>query len=213
MLNVQSFTFNTLHEHTYVVYDETKACAIIDPGCFTTQEQTRLHAFIQEQGLQVTQLINTHCHIDHILGNRYIKDTYPVKLTIHPQELTNLQLAAAYAPKYGFMGYQPTEPDLFVQEGDTIPIGNSYLEVLHLPGHSPGHIALYSRKDELCLVGDVLFRGYVGRTDLPGGDYETLLKSIHHKLFSLPNSVTIYPGHGPTTTLGEEKENNPFCKF
>jgi hydroxyacylglutathione hydrolase len=213
MLNVQSFTFNNLHEHTYVIYDETKKCAIIDPGCFTAHEQEELTNFIQQQGLQVTHLINTHCHIDHILGNQYVKDTYGVPLTVHPQEITNLQLAPQYAPKYGFIGYQPAQPDLFIQNGDIVTIGNSHLEVLHLPGHSPGHIALYSKKDAICLVGDILFKGYVGRTDLPGGDYDSLLESICRKLFLLDDSITIYPGHGPATTLGEEKANNFFCKI
>jgi hydroxyacylglutathione hydrolase len=213
MLNVQSFTFNLLQEHTYVVYDETRNCAIIDPGCFEAHEKQQLSDFIREQNLQVTHLINTHCHIDHILGNQYIKDTYAVKLTIHPQEITNLQLAPTYAPRYGIIGYEPTEPDLFVEAGDSISLGNSTLEVLHVPGHSLGHIALYSQKDAICLVGDLLFKGYVGRTDLPGGNYDSLLDSICKKLFPLGDQVTIYPGHGPVTTLGAEKQNNPFCRL
>jgi hydroxyacylglutathione hydrolase len=213
MLNVQCFTFNVLQEHTYVVYDETKNCAIVDPGCFEAHEKQRLSDFIRAQNLQVTHLINTHCHIDHILGNQYIKDSYGVKLTIHPKEITNLQLAPTYAPIYGIIGYEPTEPDLFVEAGDNIIIGNSTLEVLHVPGHSLGHIALYSRKDAICLVGDVLFKGYVGRTDLPGGNYDSLLDSICKKLFPLGDQVTIYPGHGPTSTLGAERQHNPFCRL
>ena len=211
MLTVQRFTFNSLAEHTYVVYDETKACAIIDPGCFEQQEKQRLSKFIQAQSLRVTHLVNTHCHIDHVLGNRYIKDTYAAKLAIHPQDATILALAATYAPQYGFVGYEPTEAEVFLTAGDTLQIGNSQLAVLHVPGHSPGHIALYSSQDQLCFVGDVLFRGSIGRTDLPGGDYNTLIQSIHQQLFALGDEVVIYPGHGPATTIGIEKSNNPFC--
>ncbi len=210
MLYVKCFTFNSLQEHTYVVYDETKKCVIIDPGCFSPGEKKALTDFIKDQDLQVTQLINTHCHIDHILGNHYIKQTYSVQLVIHPQETTNLELATIYAPQYGFMGYEPAEPDGFIQEGDCILVGNSQLTVLHVPGHSPGHIALYSQEDAICLVGDVLFRGFIGRTDLPGGDYTTLLHSIHQKLLPLGDQVTIYSGHGPSSKLGIEKETNPF---
>jgi hydroxyacylglutathione hydrolase len=213
MLYVQTFVFNSLAENTYIIYDETKACAIIDPGCYTPNEREVLVEFIKQHQLQVSHLVNTHCHIDHILGNQYIKEQYEVKLTIHPQEITNLQLAPTYAPQYGFIAYQPTKPDIFVQAGDIIHLGNSDLEVLHLPGHAPGHIALYNKQNGICLVGDVLFKGYIGRTDLPGGNYSSLLESIHHQLFLLEDRTTLYPGHGPTTTLGQEKASNPFCKI
>lgn len=216
MLSVQRFTFNSLAEHTYVVYDETKACAIIDPGCFEQQEKQMLSDFIQAHALQVTHLINTHCHIDHVLGNHYVKNSYSVKLAIHPQEVPMLQLATTYAPQCGIngiIGYEPTEAEILLTEGDTIQVGNTQLAVLHVPGHSPGHIVLYSRQDQLCLVGDVLFQGSIGRTDLPGSDHDTLIQSIHQKLFPLGDQVTIYPGHGPATTIGVEKSNNPFCKL
>ena len=212
MLTVKRFTFNPLAEHTYVAYDETKSCAIIDPGCLEPHEQKVLSNFIQEQGLHVQHLINTHCHIDHIVGNAYIKRTYAVKLAIHPGELQIFQLASAHAPRYGILGYEPTTADIFVAAGDLIQIGNHQLEVLHVPGHSPGHIALYSAHDKICFVGDVLFKNYVGRTDLLGGDYSILLKSIQEQLFRLDDDVTVYPGHGPKTTIGTEKSNNPFVR-
>lgn len=213
MLTIQRFTFNFLAEHTYVVYDETKACAIIDPGCFERQERQTLSTFIQAHSLQVTHLINTHCHIDHVLGNQYVKNSYAVKLAIHSQEVPVLQLAATYASQYGIIGYEPTEAAIFLTEGDTIQVGNTQLAVLHVPGHSPGHIALYSREDQLCFVGDILFRGSIGRTDLPGGDHDTLIQSIHQQLFPLGDPVTIYPGHGPTTIIEIEKNSNPFCRL
>jgi len=213
MLHVACFTFNAFQEQTYVVYDETKNCAIIDPGCSQVHEKKLLSDFIQAHGLQVKHLINTHCHLDHILGNQYIKDTYATALAIHPQELTNLQLAATYAPQYNIIGYQATEPDYFLMPGNVIQLGNSHLEIFYVPGHSPGHIALYSQQDQICLVGDVLFKGSIGRTDLPGGNYATLLESIHQKLFTLDDQVTVYPGHGPATSIGIEKRTNRFCKI
>ena len=213
MLKIHSFTFNTLAENTYVVYDATKACAIVDPGCYTQPEQTALSKFIEQQGLQVTHLINTHAHIDHILGNQYVKATYQVKLALHQEEIPWLQTATQYAPSFGFPDYQPAEADIILKTGDSIQLGNTLLKVLHVPGHAPGHIALYSQQDRCCLVGDVLFQGSIGRTDLPGGDHATLLQSIHQQLLPLGDAVVIYPGHGPTTTIGVEKKHNPFCKL
>lgn len=212
-LHVQAFTFNAFQENTYVIYDDTRACAIIDPGCYTQQEQAALNEFIEQHDLQVTHLINTHAHIDHVLGNLYIKATYGVQLALHTLEVPILQAAVQYAPLYGFPDYSPAEADLLLTADDTIQVGNTALTILHVPGHSPGHIALYSQRDKLCLAGDVLFQNSIGRTDLPGGNHELLLQSIHEQLFSLDDEVVIYPGHGPTTTIGEEKSNNPFCRL
>lgn len=212
MLQVHSFTFNTLAEHTYVIYDETKACAIIDPGCYEPYEQEALRQFISQQGLQVTHLINTHAHIDHVLGNRYVIDTYGVQLALHPADVPLLQAAITYAPLYGFPAYEPAEATIFLAPGEPLQVGNTQLVLLHVPGHSPGHMALYSPEDRLCLSGDVLFQGGIGRTDLPGGDQATLLQSIHQQLLILGDDVVIYPGHGPTTTIGEEKSHNLFLQ-
>ena len=213
MLQVHSFTFNALAENTYVIYDATNACAIVDPGCYEQHEQVALSKFIAQQALQVTHLVNTHAHIDHILGNHYVKETYGVKLALHQEELPLLPAAVQYAPCYGFTAYKPAEADMLLAAGDVIQLGNTLLKVLHVPGHSPGHIALYSPQDKLCLSGDVLFQGSIGRSDLPGGDHATLLQSIHQQLFPLGDEVAIYPGHGPATTIGAEKSNNPFCKL
>ena len=212
MLHVQSFTFNTLREHTYVIYDDTRAAAIIDPGCYTQLEREALSTFIAQKGLQVTHLINTHAHIDHILGNQYVKVKYRVKLALHPAEVPILKAASQYAPTYGFPAYIPAKAEVLLNTGATIQLGNTQLKVLHVPGHSPGHIALYCQQDKCCFSGDVLFQGSVGRTDLPGGDLTTLLHSIQHQLYTLDDAVVIYPGHGPTTTIGAEKRYNPFCK-
>ena len=211
MLTVKRFTFNPLAEHTYVVYDPLdRHCAIIDPGCLELHEQKLLSDFIEREQLKVVHLINTHCHIDHIVGNAYIKRTYSTKLTIHPADLNLLSIAAEHAPRYGIYGYEPTQADIFLTAEDIIAIGDNQLKVLHVPGHSPGHIALYSEKDQFCLVGDVLFKNFIGRTDLPGGDYSTLIKSIHEQLFLLEDKTILYPGHGSSTTIENEKRYNPF---
>ncbi|MCU0318247.1 MAG: MBL fold metallo-hydrolase [Amoebophilaceae bacterium] len=208
MLYVQCFTFNAFAENTYVVYDETNTCVVVDPGCYELHEQEELSNFIQTRALKVAHLVNTHAHIDHILGNQYVRATYGVPLALHHQEVPILRAAIEYAPIYGFTAYRPTEAERLLTAGDVIQLGNTQLSILHVPGHSPGHIALYSQRDALCLSGDVLFRGAIGRTDLPGGDRMLLLQSLHQQLFSLENKVFIYPGHGPSTTIGVEKKDN-----
>lgn len=213
MLQVHTFTFNTLAEHTYVIYDETKQCAIIDPGCYEPNEQTALSQFITQQELEVAHLINTHAHIDHVLGNKYVMATYGVPLALHPADIPLLQAAIAYAPQYGFPAYEPVEATIMLTPGEMVQLGHTTLQILHVPGHSPGHIALYSAQDKLCVSGDVLFQGSIGRTDLPGGDHDTLLQSIQQQLFPLGDEVMIYPGHGPATTIGAEKSNNPFLQL
>ncbi len=211
MLHIQRFTFNVLAENTYIVYDDTKACAIVDPGCYEQHEQETLCSFIKENALQVTHVINTHAHIDHIVGNHYVQATYGVPLALHQQEVPVLQTAIQYSASYGFAKYKPIEAEKLLSVGDAVVLGKTQLTVLHVPGHSPGHIALYDRQAQLCLSGDVLFRGSIGKTDLPGSDFALLLQSIHQRLFPLGDEVIIYPGHGPLTTIGEEKRNNPFC--
>lgn len=211
MLEVKSFTFNPFEENTYVVYDETREAVIIDPGCYEKEEQEELVSFITKEKLQVKLLLNTHAHIDHVLGNYFVKNRYAVPFYLHPTELPVLRSVKSYAGNYGFAGYQEVLPDGTLKEGESIRFGNSSLDVLFLPGHSPGHVGFYAPVQGLLLAGDVLFYRSVGRTDLPGGNTETLLGSIQQKLFSLPDDVVVYPGHGPTTTLGEEKVSNPFC--
>jgi len=211
-LSVQPLTFNSLQENTYIVYDDTRTCAIVDPGCYTPQEQAALDACIAQHNLQVTHLINTHAHIDHVLGNQHVKATYGVPLALHALEAPILQAATQFAPCYGFPDYLPAEADVLLATGDIIQVGQSTLTVLHVPGHSPGHIALYSAQNRFCLSGDVLFRNSIGRTDLPGGDQASLLQSIHQQLLPLGDEVVVYPGHGPSTTIGAEKSSNPFCR-
>lgn len=194
-----------------MLYDETRACVIIDPGCSNKQEEDQLKKFIADNNLSVTQLINTHCHIDHVLGNAFVKRTFGVKLFIHKIEEPLLRAVKTYAPNYGFFGYQDTEPDGFISEDDVLQVGNETLKILFVPGHSPGHVAFYHEQSQSLIGGDVLFYNSIGRTDLPGGDYDTLINSIHQKIFTLPDEVTVYCGHGPVTKIGYEKRTNPFC--
>ncbi len=211
MLQVKSFTFNPFEENTYIVFDESKDAVIIDPGCYEPYEQKMLESYIDIEGLTVTKLLNTHCHIDHVLGNHFVKTRYNVSFLMHAADLPVLRAVKSYASNYGFPGYTEVLPDEMLKEGDIVAVGSGRMSVLFLPGHSPGHIGFYSADERILLAGDVLFCRSIGRTDLPGGDMETLLTSIHQKLFGLPDDVVVHPGHGPTTTLGEEKISNPFC--
>ena len=212
MITVKSFTFNAIQENTYVIYDETKECVIIDAGCYSKQEQQTLSNFIDSQNLKVVKLVNTHCHIDHVLGNEFVKNTYKVLSYMHKYEEAVLRAVPSYAPMYGFAAYQASEADEFIDEKQTLNFGNSSLEILFVPGHSVGHLAFYSKDDKFCIAGDVLFYGSVGRTDLPGGNHQQLMDSIQHVMYKLPDDTTIYSGHGQTTTIGREKKHNPYCR-
>ena len=212
MITVKSFTFNAIQENTYVIYDETKECVIIDAGCYSKQEQQTLINFIDSQNLKVVKLVNTHCHIDHVLGNEFVKNNYKVLSYMHKYEEAVLRAVPSYAPMYGFAAYQASEADEFIDEKQTLNFGNSSLEILFVPGHSVGHLAFYSKNDKFCIAGDVLFYGSVGRTDLPGGNHQQLMDSIQHVMYKLPDDTTIYSGHGQTTTIGREKKHNPYCR-
>jgi glyoxylase-like metal-dependent hydrolase (beta-lactamase superfamily II) len=211
-MTVTGFTFNPFSENTYVLHDETGECVIIDPGCCEKKEQNILRDFITAQKLKVVLLLNTHCHIDHVFGNKFIMDTYQVPFLIHEEDLPTLQSVPVYAPSYGFPNYEAAAPTGYLQPGENISFGHSELQVLFTPGHAPGHVVFYHEPSQVCLGGDVLFQRSIGRTDLPGGDFDTLIRSIRTQLFTLPDAVRVYPGHGPATTIGEEKQSNPFLR-
>lgn len=211
MIQIQSFTFNAFQENTYLLYDETRQCVVIDPGCYDRSEQDALEGFIRENHLKVVQLLNTHGHIDHVLGNAFVKRQYEVPLLIHEIDAATLREVVSYASVWGFPHYQDTTPDGFLREGQTLRFGESELAVLFVPGHAPGHVAFVNQPQRFCVGGDVLFRRSIGRTDLPGGDFQTLIRSIHDQLFPLGDDFVVYPGHGESTTIGEEKRLNPFC--
>jgi len=210
MVNVKGFTFNPFQENSYVLYDETMECVIIDPGCYGPEEKLELTEFIREVKLKPVKLLNTHCHIDHVLGNKYVAETWNIELVIHELEADLLKAAQTYGANWGIFAEKSPVPSAFIREGDVLQFGNSKLEIIFAPGHSPGSICFYNMENRFCISGDVLFHQSIGRTDLPGGDYETLIRSIKNKLFVLPDDTIIYPGHGPITTIGAEKVSNPF---
>ena len=210
MLTIKSFTFSPIQENTYLLFNEFKQCIIIDPGSYFSEEKEELKAFVDESGLKAEMLLNTHCHLDHVFGNKYVAETFGLTLQIHPLEEKLLE----FAPASGLMWNMPfdnyTGKLIFLNEGQKIKLGEDELEILFTPGHSPGSICFYCRKQNFIIGGDVLFNRSIGRTDLPGGDHATLLKSIREKIFTLPDETKVYSGHGPVTTVGEEKEENPF---
>ncbi|MCH7400643.1 MBL fold metallo-hydrolase [Belliella kenyensis] len=210
MLQLRSFTFNPFMENTYVLFDETKEAVIFDPGCYEKAEQETLLNFIKKEGLTLKYLLNTHCHIDHVLGNAFIKRNFNVPLLIHQNEIPVLKSVIAYASNYGFPAYEVSEPDAFIDENMTIDFGNTQLDVRLVPGHAPGHLVFYHESSKICIAGDTLFQGSIGRTDLPGGNHDDLIKYIKSELFSLPDDMIVYPGHGEETSIGFEKEHNPF---
>ena len=212
MLKIKSFVFSPIQENTYLLYDEFNNCAIIDPGCYFDDEKEQLVGFVQKSGLKPKMLLNTHCHLDHVFGNKYIAETYGLVAQIHEKEKTVLEFAPASGLMYNMPFDNYTGNFIFLKEGDTITIGEDTLSVIEVPGHSPGHICFYCAKQHFLIGGDVLFNRSIGRTDLPGGNHEQLLKNIREKLFVLPNETVVYSGHGPATTIGEEKLHNPYLQ-
>jgi hydroxyacylglutathione hydrolase len=210
MLHIQTFTFNPFQENTYILFDDTKECIIVDPGCYEFHEKNLLKNFIEENGLHPVKLLNTHCHIDHVLGNSMVEQLWELKPVVHKGELPILRAIPAYAPNYGIRYEVSPEPEEFLEENDMVKFGMQELKVIFTPGHSPGSISFYHMKENFILSGDVLFYRSIGRTDLRGGDFETLIHSIKTKLFVLPEDTLVYSGHGPTTTIGAEKLYNPF---
>jgi len=211
MLTIESFTFNPFQENTYVVYHSENDGVIIDPGCHEQHEKDTLSNFISNHKITPKHLLNTHCHIDHVLGNYFISKEYNLVLEAHKDDIATLNMVGDSAHVFGFSNYeQSPDPSVFLTEGDQIKIGTSTLDILFTPGHAPGHIVFVNHEQKFVIGGDVLFQRSIGRTDLPGGDHPTLIKSIKEKLFTLADDYEIYPGHGPKTTIGFEKQNNPF---
>ncbi len=212
MFTVTSFTFSPIAENTYVLHNESGDCIIIDPGCYFGNERRELADFIAGKGLQPKYLLNTHCHLDHVFGNKFIHDTWKLELYIHPNEQIMLENAPASGLAWGMPFDNYKGPLHFLREGEQIRLGADALKVLLAPGHSPGHCCFYCQEQDFVIGGDVLFKMSVGRTDLPGGDTATLLNSIRRVLYVLPDRTLVYPGHGEPTTVGFEKANNPYVK-
>ena len=209
---IATFCFNPFQENTYIISHANKDCWIIDPGCYTLQEQKRLTQYIEQQALRPVRLINTHCHLDHIYGNKFIATEYNLELGIHKKELDILHRAEIGARMFGAKIPERQEPGYFIEEHEILQLADVSFDVLFTPGHSPGSICFHNTEEQYVIVGDVLFLGSIGRTDLPGGDYDTLIKSIKTELLVLDAPTEIYNGHGPSTTIGEEIKNNPFLR-
>lgn len=213
MLNVKIFQFNPLQENTYLLFNEALQCIIIDPGCYTDQERQLLTQFISFKQLKPILLLNTHCHLDHVFGNKFIHEQYGLELHLHAGEQKVLEMA----PTSGLMWNLPFDNYQgklhFLDESQPIILGTEKLEILFTPGHSPASISFYSKANDLLIAGDVLFRESVGRTDLPGGNPDLLADSIRRKFYTLPDETIVYPGHGIPTTIGHEKKHNPFISL
>ena len=210
MLQIKSFEFSPIAENTYLIYNEFNDCIILDPGCYFDEEKETLAAFITDAGLKPVMLINTHCHLDHVFGNKAMAEKYGLTLQLHENEKALLDFAPASGLMYNLPFDNYTGEYIFLKEGDIIGLGEDELKVLLTPGHSPGSLSFYSEKDKFVISGDALFQGSVGRSDLPGGDHEQLIKSIKENLLVLPDDTKVYSGHGPVTTVGEERVLNPF---
>lgn len=210
MIDIKSFEYNPFQENTYLLINEKKECIIVDPGCYFAEERENFLKYLKQHELKPVRLLNTHCHLDHIFGNKLVYKTFGLKPEIHAQE----QIVLDQSPMAGAMYNVPFEPSPeaggYLKAGEKISFGEDELDILFTPGHSPGSVSFYCPAQDFVISGDVLFKGSIGRTDLPGGDYDTLITAIKEQLFPLGDNVKVYPGHGPSTTIGEEKHSNPF---
>ncbi len=212
MIRTEAILFNDFQVNTYLVWDDTLECLVIDPAFYSSEEQERFRSLIKEMGLKVTGQLNTHCHVDHILGVEFMRSQFDCPIRAHREELEIIKNAPLMGDMFGWEVNAIEGIDEFIEEGQRIPVGDHELSILHVPGHSPGSVALLSKEGGFVITGDALFRGSIGRTDLPGGDYDTLISSIGTKLLTLPPETVVYPGHGGSTTIGIEKRTNYFLR-
>ncbi|RIH65741.1 MBL fold metallo-hydrolase [Mariniphaga sediminis] len=210
MLKVEKFVVNPLQENTYVISDETGECIFVDPGFYFRQEHREIKEYVTDNQLKPVMIANTHCHFDHIMGVEFIREEYEIPFCAHPDDAFWVEKAVDQGEMFGFEMKPVGAPNSFFHENETLEFGNTSFRIIHVPGHSPGHVVFYAEKENVLIGGDVLFYGSIGRTDLPGGDHQTLISNIKNKLFSLPGKTKVFCGHGPETTLEFEKTSNPF---
>ena len=211
MLKIKIFVFNPFQENTYLLWDaNTKEALVADPGISNEQEEIEFSGFITQQELKVKYLLNTHCHIDHIIGNSFVKEKYGCKFYAPQKDIPLLQQLPEQTEMFGLNRKDSPMPDEYLEKDLILTLGESKINMIFTPGHTPGEFCFYSKEDKICISGDVLFKEGIGRTDLWGGNYQTLISSIQEKLFILPDDVKVYPGHGEQTSIGHEKNNNPF---
>ena len=212
-ITVKKFTFNPFQENTFVVHDGNN-CVIIDPGCYQPHEREELITFIDQNGLEPKAVLLTHAHLDHIFGCDFISKHYGLDVYMHELDVFTLEMGERSATTYGIPGFvQPETPSHLLQGGETLTFGSMVFEVKFTPGHCVGHVVFVNHHENFVINGDVLFAGSFGRTDLPGGDMDTLKRSIFDVMFSLPDAMTVYSGHGPETTIGHEKQTNYILQF
>lgn len=209
-LTIRTFHFNALMVNTMVLHDETKEAIIVDPGNITSQEDAQLCHYIESNQLTIKAIVNTHPHIDHIAGNQWCSETYGAPICCHANGIDVYNKAYAYAAAFGTPINDLPQPDRLLHEGDEIVFGNQRLQVLYTPGHCDGSISILIPNEKTVICGDLLFEGSIGRSDLPTGDGATLIKMIKEKILILDDDTIIIPGHGGTTTVGNEKLYNPF---
>jgi glyoxylase-like metal-dependent hydrolase (beta-lactamase superfamily II) len=210
MIQIQYLVFNPFQLNTYILFDETREAVIIDPACYGTEEEYELAEFIRKENLKPVRCLVTHSHVDHLLGVNYVYNTFGLRPEIHQSGLELFNKAPQYGRMYGFQTETVISPESWLNEGDVIRFGTSSLDVIYTPGHADGSVCFLNRDEGFVIAGDVLFHESIGRTDLPGGDFELLSTNIQQKLFSLDDHVRVYPGHGPETNIGHEKRFNPF---
>ncbi|NNE55071.1 MAG: MBL fold metallo-hydrolase [Flavobacteriales bacterium] len=210
MMQIEIFTVNPFYENTYILHDETGEGIIIDPGMYTATEQTTIKEFVAKHAIQLQAIVNTHGHIDHVMGVEWCRQEYGIPFHMNEKDLVNIEALEMKAQMFGVSMQEVNAPEHFIQEGENVRFGNTELEVLFTPGHAPGHVVFVNHQQQVVIGGDVLFKGSVGRVDLPYCDPAALEKSIREKLYQLPDTYQVYPGHGPSTTIGIEKRSNPF---
>ena len=210
MLNINRFVFNDFQTNTYILDTGGSECLVIDCACQYDHEWDTLKKFLNEKGLRPMDSIHTHFHVDHMIGYHYLFEEYGIGYKVHPASRLFIDLAAEFASVFGIRLGKVYEPTAFLEEGDIIRLNDVAFKVIYTPGHADGSVCFYCQEENVIFTGDVLFRDSIGRSDLPTGNYDKLKDSILRKLFVLPPDTVVYPGHGPSTTLGYEMQNNPF---
>jgi hydroxyacylglutathione hydrolase len=210
MITVQKFVVNPLQENSYLLSDETGECVIIDAGFFSRDEEEAVVQFIGKNRLKPVKLVNTHCHFDHIMGIEFLRKKFSIPFECHAGDALWLKWASDQSILFGIKMAGVSPADGFISEANPVRFGDSTLQVLEVPGHSPGHVVFYSAENSFLIAGDALFYGSIGRTDLPGGNYSVLIKNLRDKILTLPPSTKVWCGHGTETSIGFEKKNNPF---
>ena len=213
MLSIEPLVFNSFQVNTYLIRNEKGDCMVIDPAFYSPDEIKSFDRYITSKGLTVIGQLNTHCHVDHVLGVKHMQTTYKCPLRAHPDELSLLHNEPLMGEMFGLQVEALSGIDKPISDGEIIAVGEDSLRAILVPGHSPGSLSFYAAEAEFVVTGDALFQGSIGRTDLPGGDYDTLISSIHNRLLTLPPGTTVYPGHGDPTTIGEEASSNPFLSM